>query len=305
MEGDRDFFAGLWRVCDPKVTLASAAGLLVGHAAAAARGPLSWDWAAVVVLGIFFAEAAKNASGEVFDYDDGVDQAVAPEDRSPFSGGKRVLVDGLWTRPEALRAAAALWAAAAVCGLAVAAYREPRALLLALLGGALAYFYHAPPLRLSHRGLGEAAVALCYGPLIGGGATLVQTGEFPAAVAILLAPLGLLIAAFLVANEFPDFNADAQGGKRNLVVRLGRDRGTWLFLGLSAAAAAGTLFLPEAGWPGAARLAALAFLPGLWAWRRLAAAPGDTPRVIAAQAAALGAFLAHAVLLAGALLLGR
>lgn len=305
MGTSRNFLAGLWRVCDPKVTLASAAGLLVGHAAAASRGPLAWDWAGMVVLGIFLAEAAKNASGEVFDFDDGVDQAVAPEDRSPFSGGKRVLVDGLWDRPDALRASALLWGAAVVCGLAVSAYREPRVLLLALAGGALAYFYHAPPLRLSHRGLGEAAVALCYGPLIGGGAYLVQTGGFPAAVAVLLAPLGLLIAAFLVANEFPDFRADAQGGKRNLVVRLGREGGTWVFLGLCAAAAAGTLALPAAGWPAATRLGALAFLPGLWAWRRIAAAPGDTARVVAGQAAALGAFLLHAALLAAALLLGR
>lgn len=36
--------------------------------------------------------------------------------------------------------------------------------------------------------------------------------------------LGLLIAAFLLINEFPDYRADRAGGKRTLVVRLGRER---------------------------------------------------------------------------------
>lgn len=305
MKPSRDFRAGLWRVADPKVTLASVAGLLVGHAAAAREGPLHPGWAAAVVFGIFLAEAAKNASGEVFDWDAGVDQAVLPEDRSPFSGGKRTLVDGLWDRRDAVRAAAGLWAAAVCVGLAIAALREPKASALALLGGTLAYFYHAPPLRLAYRGLGEAAVALCYGPLIGGGAYLVQRGEMPGEVSRLLVPLGFLIAAFLVANEFPDFKADAAGGKRNLVVMLGRRGGTLLFLALTLAAAVGVWSLPDLGWPESCRWAGLAVIPGLWAWRRLAEAPADTPRVVAAQAAALAAFLLHAVVLSAALSLDR
>ncbi|TBR20008.1 prenyltransferase [bacterium] len=298
----RDFLAGLWRVCDPKVTLASAAGLLVGHAAAAHDGPLSWGWVGPVVFGIFLAEAAKNASGELYDWDSGVDQAVAPEDRSPFSGGKRVLVDGLWDRRDAVWAAAGLWAAAVVCGLAISALRDGRVLALALAGGGLAFFYHAPPFKLCYRGWGEAAVALCYGPLIGGGAYLVQRGEFPLRVAALLAPLGLLIAGFLVANEFPDYRADSSGGKRNLVVLMGRARAVGLYFGLSAAAAAGALLLPAFGWPPGVRTAAVAFVPGVWASRWMAAAPEDTPRVVAGQVAALTAFLLHAALLSAALL---
>jgi hypothetical protein len=42
----------------------------------------------------------QNASGELYDHDSGTDRAVAPEDRSPFSGGKRVLADGLLTRAQ-------------------------------------------------------------------------------------------------------------------------------------------------------------------------------------------------------------
>ena len=62
---------GIWRIADPKITLASAASLLLGLCFAAHDGPLHWGWAAVTILGIFFLEAAKNASGELFDFDSG------------------------------------------------------------------------------------------------------------------------------------------------------------------------------------------------------------------------------------------
>jgi 1,4-dihydroxy-2-naphthoate octaprenyltransferase len=92
-----------------------------------------------------------------------------PEDRSPFSGGKRVLVRGC-----SLRARPSKWPAAAYARrrrrpLDRRRAREPRVLWLGLVGAALAFFYHAPPLRLSYRGGGELAVAIAYGPLIAEG----------------------------------------------------------------------------------------------------------------------------------------
>ncbi len=38
-----------------------------------------------------------------------------------------------------------------------------------------------------------------------------------------------------VVNAIPDFHQDRLVGKRNLVVRLGRRRGVWLYLALAAA----------------------------------------------------------------------
>ena len=94
------FAAGVWRVADPKITLASVASMLVGAAAAAWQGGIAWGWLLLTVLGVFCVEAAKNASGEIFDWDSGADQAVREDERSPFSGGKRVIVDGLLTRAQ-------------------------------------------------------------------------------------------------------------------------------------------------------------------------------------------------------------
>lgn len=282
---------GLWQLLDPKITAASAASLFVGAAAAAHAGALSLPWLALTVAGIVCVEFAKNASGEIVDFDSGADAAVAAEDRSPFSGGKRVLVDGLLTRRQVAVIAGVAYALAVAAGLAITLLREPRVLAIGALGIALAFFYHAPPLRLAYRGLGELAVAACYGPLIAGGAFLVQRGEVSPLVILASLPLGLMIAAFLWINEFPDYAADRGAGKRNLVVRLGRRRAAAAFSWLVVGAYALLALLPAVGAP-VGLLLGLAGAPLAWrAAGRLRARCEDTAAIIPAQGWTLGSFL--------------
>ena len=289
------FGQGLWRLADPKISLASFAALLLGTAAAARLGPIDWGWLALTVLGIFAIEVAKNASGEVADFARGVDQAVAPEDRSPFSGGKRVLVDNLLTRGQTVAIAAVGYLIGIAAGLLIVWQREPGVLWIGVAGIALAYFYHAPPLRLSYRGLGELAVAVAYGPLICAGAFLVQRGTIATEVLWLSLPLALLIGAFLWINEFPDYLADQAAGKRTLVVRLGRQRATAGFAVLVAIAASLMIVLPWALVPRGALLGAIAIVPALGAARTLRVAPESTPEVIPAQVRTLQALVLYAV----------
>jgi 1,4-dihydroxy-2-naphthoate polyprenyltransferase len=287
--------AGVWRLADPKISLASIASMLLGASAAAREGPISWGWLALTMAGIFAIEVAKNASGEIFDFDSGTDLAVAPEDRSPFSGGKRVLVDGLLTHGETKAIAAIGYGLGSACGLAIVLLREPKVLWLGLAGIAFAFFYHAPPLKLSYRGLGELAVGICYGPLICGGAYLVQRGALPLRILWLAAPLGLLIAGFLWINEFPDFDADRAHGKRTLVVRLGRARAAWVFVGLLAAAFLLLVAAPLANLPVGVWAGALGIAPAYLAARMLFGSQGRTVRIVPAQGQALLAFLFLAI----------
>ncbi len=298
----RAFWRGVWRVSDPKITLASVAGMTLATALAAAEGALSWGWLAVTVAGVFCVEAAKNASGEVYDWDSGTDQAVAEADRSPFSGGKRVLVDGLMSRREAFGVALVAYLLCALAGLAIVLWRQPAVLWFGLVGMALAFFYHAPPVKLSYRGLGELAVGLAYGPVITAGTFLVQRGTVSVEVVLLSLPLGLLITAFLWINEFPDRKADASAGKRTLVVQLGPDRAARAFTAIVLAAYGSLVVLvPLLDLPWTALLG-LAGLPhGLAACRRLLADPDQTARVVPAQ----GWTLLSVLLFAGGLSLGR
>lgn len=287
--------AGVWRLADPKVSLASFAALFLGAATAAASGPLDWPWLGLTVAGVFALEVAKNASGEVVDWDTGVDLAVAPEDRSPFSGGKRVLVDRLLTRSQTRAVAAVAYVLAVAAGLAIVLAREPRVLWLGLVGVTLAYGYHARPLRLAYRGLGELAVAVAYGPLITCGTWLVLRGTVTPPVVLASSALGVLVAAFLWINQFPDYRADRTASKRNLVVRLGPARAAGAFGGLLAVAGLLGLAVPAAGGPVSSLAGLVALLPLGWAFRRLWREHAVTSRVIPAQAATLIGFLLYAV----------
>jgi 1,4-dihydroxy-2-naphthoate octaprenyltransferase len=301
----RSRWEGVGRLADPKITLASACSMLLGTAAAARHGAIDWGWLALTVAGIFLVEVAKNASGEVVDFHSGADLAVAPEDRSPFSGGKRVIVDGMLSVRETTVVAALCYGAAAVVGLLIVAGRDARALALGIAGLAVAFFYHASPIRLAYRGLGELAVAFAYGPLIACGTYLVQRGSLAdPALASLSLGLGALVSAFLLANEFPDARADETAGKRTLVVRLGRKRAALLFgivqaVGFSAVAIAPAWGAPRPVWLG---LAGMVF--GGAAWQRLAAEGDVTRRVVAAQAWALAAFVSMALGSATGLVIG-
>jgi 1,4-dihydroxy-2-naphthoate octaprenyltransferase len=283
--------AGVWRVADPKITLASVASMLIGIAAAAWQGPIAWSWFALTVLGIFCVEAAKNASGEIFDWDSGDDEAVTPDERSPFSGGKRVIVDGLLTRRETAIVAGVFYAVAIAVGCAIAVIREPAALWIGMIGVALAFFYHAPPLKLSYRGFGELAVALAYGPVIATGTYLVQRHAFDARAIAATVPLALALGSFLWINEFPDARADALAGKRTLVVRLGRPLAARVFPFLIAAAYAAVALLPLAHLPMTLWLGLIGLPHGLAAARRLRANPETVHAIIPAQGQMLLSFV--------------
>lgn len=298
------FWKGVHRLADPKVTLASAASLLLGTAAAASDGALSWGWLALTAVGIFSLEAAKNASGEIVDFDSGVDQAVSAEDRTPFSGGKRVLVEGLLTRGETATVAAVGYALCITAGVALATLRHIGVLWLGLAGVALAFFYHARPLRLSYRGLGELAVATAYGPLVACGTYLVQRQVWGRDVWLASLPLGLLIAAFLWINEFPDYRADSSQGKRTLVVQLGRRAASRAFAAIVAVAFLLLAWLPAAGLPRAVWLGVAGLPFAAMAAGRLWSVPETTARIVPAQGWALLAFLGYAVGVSAGLLLG-
>ena len=291
MKASLNFRAGFWRLADPKISLASMASIFLGACAAASAGEINFFWLFLTVIGIFAIEVAKNASGEIFDFDSGNDQAVVDKDRSPFSGGKRVLVDGYLTRQQDIGIAAGSYLIGSLIGLAIVIFREPFILWLGIIGVSLAYFYHAPPFKLSYRGLGELAVAVTYGPLICIGTYLVQRGEVTTEVIAVASILGLLIANFLLVNEFPDYAADKFAGKKTLVVKLGRKRASRLFAGTFGLALLLLLLLPPSGFPFTLWLGAIAAPSAYSAASRLLRDHEIVPNIIPAQGSTLLTFL--------------
>lgn len=287
------FWTGFWRLADPKISLTSAASIYIGAAVAASESAFSLLWLLVLLFAFFAIEVAKNAWGDVFDYDSGTDQAVAPEDRTAFSGGKRVLVEDLLTRGQTWAMAAGFSLAGILAGVAIVLLREPMALWIGVAGFALGWSYHGPPLRFAYRGLGELDVVVCYGPLIALSTHLVLAHRLSWEVFWLSVPLGLIIAAFLWVNQFPDYEADRANGKRNLVVRLGRQRASrvlpWIYLTAFAIMAV----LPLAGFSRMTWLGGLAAIPAGYVSFQVWRAPESFYRSVPAQPVALITFLVY------------
>jgi 1,4-dihydroxy-2-naphthoate octaprenyltransferase len=223
-----NFREGLWRLADPKISITSAASMAIGASLAAGDAHFSWRWLGVLAVAMFCMEVAKNAWGDVIDYDSGADLAVAPEDRTSFSGGKRVLVDSLLTRQQTWVVAFVFGLAGLSLGALIVFLREPGVFSLGCAALFLGWSYHGPPLKFAYRGLGELDVVIIYGPAIATATYMVMTGHFHPGVVWASLPLGVFIAAFLWVNQFPDFEADRSAGKYNLVARLGKHRASRL-----------------------------------------------------------------------------
>ena len=163
------------------------------------------------------AHAAGNVLNDLHDARNGAD-AANRGGLAPFTGGSRLIQTGRVSERQTAELVKALVLVLVPSGLLLALRADSGWLVvLGLAGLVLAWAYSAPPLRLMSRGLGELTVALVWF-LVVVGADLVQRRQFfliPASVALSFA---LLVAALLVINDFPDARADAQVGKRTLVL---------------------------------------------------------------------------------------
>jgi 1,4-dihydroxy-2-naphthoate octaprenyltransferase len=274
------------------------APILVGTALAFyTQGSLHWDLAGLALLALILLHASANLSNDYFDHLTGNDE-LNKTFASPFTGGSRVIQEGL-VQPKTMLAASLLcMALAALIGFYLV-YRAGLPILwLGVIGGVTGFLYTAPPFRLAYRGGGELFIFLNFGILPVMGAYYLQTHTFNALGFWGGAIVGLLITDILWINQFQDREADAAAGKRNWVVRLGRRRSVPVHLAFLALpyviVAAGVI----QGWLPAWALLVLLSLP-LAAKAAITAAQhyDDLPQLTPANAATIGTHLVLSVLL--------
>ncbi|MGQ9477414.1 MAG: prenyltransferase [Candidatus Bipolaricaulia bacterium] len=189
-------------------------------------GLFSWSRLLWTALGLLLAHISVNLLNEYFDYKSGIDLNTF---KTPFSGGSGVLSSGLLRPEEVYRLGLASMLLAFGIGLYLVSLSGPLLLSLILAGGAMIYFYTT---HFARWALGEAVAGLGLGSLPVLGAYFVQTGRFtPVAAVASLAP-GFLTANLLLLNEFPDAEADRQGGRAHLVILLGRRRAAYIYVAL-------------------------------------------------------------------------
>lgn len=221
--------------------------LVCGAMAWLDKGSYHWGYGLLTVLGMGLIHSGANLANDLFDHLSGNDERNV-EHISPFTGGSRVIQDGLLS-PLAVAAAALLClGAGCLVGLVLVWLRGWFILWLGLIGVATAVAYTAPPIQLAHRGLGELAIALDFGILPSLGAYYVQAQSLSWSALAAGLPATFLITAILFINQFPDLRADAEVGKRHWVVRLGRRAAVPWYVALVVAAPVSLLAGVALGW---------------------------------------------------------
>ncbi|MBF0444145.1 MAG: 1,4-dihydroxy-2-naphthoate octaprenyltransferase [Magnetococcales bacterium] len=185
--------------------------------------------AALTLIGPVLAQAGANVLNDYFDDKNGTDE-INTERLFPFTGGSRMIQNGLLSTRQMLIFGTLLLATATLMGLALIPIVGPKILWFIVAGLFISWAYSAPPLKLNSRGLGEICIALAFGLFIPLGADFVQRGELSMLPLIAGLPFAMLVTNILYINQFPDRKADAAVGKNHLVVRLGADKARWLYL---------------------------------------------------------------------------
>lgn len=218
----------IWMLAMRPKTLPAAMGpVVVGTSLAVGDGAFSFLPALAALMVALLLQIGSNLANDVFDFKKGKDTAER-------TGPLRVTQAGLLTPREVMLG---MWV---VFGLAFAA-----GLYLTWVGGWLilalgiaaiisAIAYTGGPFPLGYHGLGEIFVFIFFGPVAVCGTYYVQAGDVSPAAWWASLPVGFLITAILVVNNFRDLPQDKKTGKRTIAVRLGPTGTQWEYFVLLA-----------------------------------------------------------------------
>lgn len=215
----------------------------------ASSGSFSWIHAILVMAGAVFSHISVNLFNEYFDFISGVDLKTK---RTPFSGGSGMLVRG-YTKPgTVLAAAVSFLLAALVIGIYFTVVSHPVIAFFVITGGLTIVLYNG---LLSRLMLGELFAGLTLGTFVVLGTYIAMTANpgmpvsetVPLRLLLLSIPPGILTSLLLLLNEFPDAEADKTGGRKHIVVRLGKRKAAYVYVAGIFLTFGTILFLPIAG----------------------------------------------------------
>jgi 1,4-dihydroxy-2-naphthoate octaprenyltransferase len=277
--------------------------VIIGSALAFTDKNFSFPLFLIVLLGVTALHLGSNLTNDYYDAkgSDPINIRL-----TPFSGGSRVIQNDEISPTVILLMAIGFFVIALFTGLWLAHMGRPIAIVIGLLGLVAGWAYSSPPLQLMSRGTGELIIFLAFGPLITLGTYYVMSGHLIWQAFAIGIPQGFLIGEVIWINQFPDFQADQQAGKKNLVVRLGPSISRYLYCAFMLAAFIIVIFL--VGIPGISYLAMLgliAFPLALKAMRILWHEYLSHEALIPAQALTVQTLVAQGLLLSLGLILSR
>jgi len=215
-----------FRVIRVKFLLASVIAVCLGLA-------ISWSQnqtidiinASLTFAGVIALHASVDLLNDYWDFKRRIDTETK---RTKFSGGTGVLPEGLLQPAEVYRAGMAFLILGAIIGGYFIFFNGVIIAIILVFAIISIYFYST---KIVNSGLGEVFVAI-KGAMIVLGTYFVQTSQIVIEPILGGMILGVLSSMVLFVNSFPDFEADRAGGRKSLVIMLGKKRATsalWIF----------------------------------------------------------------------------
>lgn len=179
--------------------------------------------AVLTYIGIIALHASVDLLNDYWDYKRGIDKITK---RTPFSGGTGVLPEDLLNPKDVYRIGMLMLIIGSLIGLYFVIIEGIVIAIILAFAIISIYFYSSKVVNL---GLGELFVAI-KGSMIVLGTFYVQTSTITLDAVYNSVIIGLLSAAVLFINAFPDHDADRAKGRRTLVIILGKDRASRFFV---------------------------------------------------------------------------
>jgi len=243
-----------------------------GAAAAAWDGGFSWIHTIMALVGLVVLHMAVNILNEWSDMRTGIDLET---ERTPFTGGSGTLPGGGMDT----RSALVFGLMCCAIGLGIGLWFVPRigmALVPVMVLGAISVLAYTDV--LARLGIGEIAAGFGLGAGAVIGTALVQDGSWSRAAIAASIPAFLMTFNLLLLNEFPDEAADRKGGRKNLVILLGRKPAALVYAAAAIATPISIAISVVIGWLPA--LALIGAVPSFLLFKPLQWAAGDTSQPV-------------------------
>jgi 1,4-dihydroxy-2-naphthoate octaprenyltransferase len=187
--------------------------------------------ALMLIVGVVLSHISVNLFNEYSDFKTKIDYYTR---RTPFSGGSGMITSGK-TKPENVRLVGIttlVIAASVGCYFAIVSHWT--IILFSLIGGFSVLFYTN---FLAKNILGELFAGLSLGTLVVLGTYISMTASpgmpvgqlLPVEVIWVSIPPGILTSLLLLINQFPDAEADKEGGRKHLVIRFGTKKASYIY----------------------------------------------------------------------------
>jgi 1,4-dihydroxy-2-naphthoate octaprenyltransferase len=187
--------------------------------------------ALLLIIGVVLSHISVNLFNEYSDFKTKIDYYT---NRTPFTGGSGMMTSGK-TKPENVRfVGITTLIIAALTGIYFTFVSHWIIFVISIIGGFSVLFYTN---FLAKNVLGELFAGLSLGTLVVLGTYISMTASpgtplsqlLPAEVIWISIPPGILTSLLLLINQFPDMEADKQGGRKHLVIRYGIKRASYIY----------------------------------------------------------------------------